>query len=266
MLSMLIWAGWGIGASIAFSALGIGAAAWAFVIAVPVGHTMFVQAQARRYNRIAAPGHLALTSGDANTAHREFAEARESVRWPGFLRRLGDYNRAFALIRQGEFATAIELLSDLDRRGGVLNLDGAVAGALALAHGLAGNVELASEWLLETQRRYAQYRSSGIRVPGFAYILTEVAVQLRAGEVELVRRRLENEWTQLENSVAGPILRPIRVLRAFALAQTSGPREAALVDAMLAALRGTSTRDIEYLGAAWPEMHAFMSSHALIQA
>jgi len=263
---MLIWAGWGIGASIVFSAFGIGPAAWVFVIAVPVGHTVFVQSQARRYNRIAAPGHLALTAGDSRTAHREFAEARASVRWPGFLRRLGDYNRAFALIRQGEFATAIELLSDLDHRGGVLNLDGAVAGALALAHALAGHVELASEWLLETQRRYAQYKASGIRVPAFAYILTEVVVQLRAGEVELVRRRLDNEWTQLENSVAGQILRPIRVLRAFALAQSTGPREAAVVDAMLAALRGTSTRDIEYLGAAWPEMHAFMSSHGLIQA
>ena len=78
--------------------------------------------------------------------------------------------------------------------------------------------------------------------------------------------RLANEWTQLENSVTGNILRPMRVLRAFALAQSSGPRDAALVDSLVAALRGTSTRDIDYLGAAWPEMHVFMSAHDLIQA
>jgi len=265
-LSLGIWAGLGVAACAVSSALGNMSLAWIFVVVAPTGHTLFVQAQARRYNRIAAPGHLALTAGDAMTAQREFAEARAKVRWPGFLRRLGDYNRAFALIRQGEFAAAIELLSDLDQRGGVLNLDGAIAGAFALAHALAGNVELAEDWLAETRRRYGQYRASGVRVPAFAFALSEAAVQLRAGQAEIVSNRLANEWTQLENSVTGNILRPMRVLRAFALAQSSGPRDAALVDSLVAALRGTSTRDIDYLGAAWPEMHVFMSAHDLIQA
>src|SRR3569832_859096 len=130
-LSLGIWAGLGVAACAVCSALGNMTLAWIFVVVAPTGHTLFVQAQARRYNRIAAPGHLALTAGDAMTAQREFAEARAKVRWPGFLRRLGDYNRAFALIRQGQFAAANELLSDLDQRGGVLNLDGAIAGAFA---------------------------------------------------------------------------------------------------------------------------------------
>jgi hypothetical protein len=266
MLSLAFWATWGIGASVVFSAIGLGTLGWVFVIGAPVGQTLLVQSQARRYNRVAQPGHLALTAGDASTAQREFSEARARVRWPGFLRRLGDYNRAFALIRQGELDTAIELLSELDRRGGVLNLDGAIAGALALAHALAGNAELATDWLAETRRRYGQYKAAGIRVPAFAYALSEAAVQLRAGETEVMRRRVDNEWTQLENSVTGNILRPMRVLRAFAHAQSTGPREAGSIDSQIAALRGTSTRDIEYLGAAWPEMHAFMSAHGLIQA
>jgi hypothetical protein len=265
-LSMVYWGGWGIGASLLSSALGLGPLAWVVVIGAPFAHTALVQAQARRYNRLAQPGHLALTAGDAATAHREFAEARAKFRWPGFLRRLGDYNRAFALIRQGQLELAIELLSDIDRRGGVLNLDGAIAGALALAHALAGHVEAGTAWLAETRRRYGRYSAAGIRVPAFAYVLAEAVVELRAGQAETVRKRLENDWTQLENTVTGNILRPMRVLRAFALAQIGGPREAAIVDSMLAALRGTSTRDIEYLAAEWPEMHTFMASHGLLQA
>jgi len=262
-LSMLGWGAWGVGASLVFSAIGVGTLGWVFVIGAPVAHTVLIQAQARRYNRVAQPGHLALTAGDATTAHREFSEARARIRWPGFLRRLGDYNRAFALIREGQLDLAIELLSDLDRRGGVLNLDGAVAGALALAHALAGNVDLATDWLAETRRRYRHYTASGIRVPAFAFVLSEAAVELRAGEAETVRRRLDDQWTQLENSVTGNILRPMRVLRAFALAQTAGVREAAVVDSMLAALRGSSTHDIQYLGVAWPEMKTFIASHGL---
>jgi hypothetical protein len=265
-LSMMSWLGWGIGASLAASAIGLGPLVWVVVIGVPFAQTAAVQAQARRYNRVAQPGHLALTAGDPSTAQREFSVARAQFRWPGFLRRLGDYNRAVALIREGQLDLALELLSDIDRRGGVLNLDGAIAGALTLAHALAGHVELAGEWLLETRRRYAAYTVAGIRVPAFAFIQSETAADLRAGDAEAVRKRLENQWTQLENSVTGNVLRPMRVLRAFALAQSSGPREAAIVDSMLSALRGTSTRDIEYLAAAWPEMATFMSAHGLIQA
>jgi hypothetical protein len=263
VLSLVGWAGFGIGAFALFTAIGFGAVAWVVIIGTPFAATALVQAQARRYNRVAQPGHLALTAGDAATAQREFAEARAKVRWPGSLRRLGDYNRAFALIREGKLALAIELLSETDRRGGVLNLDGAIAGALALAYALAGDVALATDWLAETRRRYSSYTAAGIRVPAFAYTLSEAAVELRAGEAEAMRRRLENHWTQLENSVTGNILRPMRVLRAFALAQTGGPREAALVDSMLAALRGSSTYDIQYLGAAWPEMKMFIAAHGL---
>jgi hypothetical protein len=263
VVSLVSWAGFGIGAFVLLSALGAGALVWVVVVGAPFVQTAFVQAQARRYNRTAQPGHLALTAGDAATAQREFSEARAKVRWPGSLRRLGDYNRAFALIREGKLALAIELLSESDRRGGVINLDGAIAGALALAYGLAGDVALATDWLAETRRRYGRYTAAGIRVPAFAYTLSEAAVELRAGEAEVVRRRLENQWTQLENSVTGNILRPMRVLRAFALAQTGGPREAALVDSMLAALRGGSTHDIQYLGAAWPEMKTFIAAHGL---
>jgi hypothetical protein len=263
VVSLVSWAAAGVGAAIVCSALGLGSLVWVVVIGAPFAQTALVQAQARRYNRAAQPGHLALTAGDAATAQREFSEARARVRWPGFLRRLGDYNRAFALIREGKLELAIELLSESDRRGGVINLDGAIAGALALAYGLSGDVSLANDWLAETRRRYGRYTTAGIRVPGFAFILSEAVVELRAGEAETVRKRLENQWTQLENSVTGNILRPMRVLRAFALAQTAGPREAAIVDAMLAALRGTSTHDIQYLGAAWPEMKTFIASHDL---
>ena len=266
MFSMLTWAGWGVGASLVSSTIGLGTLGWVFVIGAPVRPDDARPGTGAPLQPDRAPGHLALTAGDPRPPIASSPCAREKFRWPAFLRRLGDYNRAFALIREGQFDTALELLSDLDRRGGVLNLDGAVAGAFALAHALAGHVELADDWLAETRRRYGQYKMTGFACPRSPYAYPKPRSELRAGEAEVVRNRLGNEWTQLENSVTGNIFRPMRVLRAFALAQSSGPRDAAIVDSLLSALRGTSTRDIEYLGAAWPEMHVFMSAHGLIQA
>ena len=57
-------------------------------------------------------------------------------------------------------------------------------------------------------------------------------------------------------------LRPIRVLRAFAIA-AGGVREAGSASAIIAGMRPTYPHELAFLGAAWPEMAAFLASHEL---
>ena len=57
----------------------------------------------------------------------------------------------------------------------------------------------------------------------------------------------------------GETLRPLRVIRAFAIAST-GPRNAGMADASLALSRPAYPGEYDFLGKAWPEMQTFLAS------
>ena len=71
---------------------------------------------------------------------------------------------------------------------------------------------------------------------------------------------LDRDWQTLE-ALGGEQLRPLRLLRAFALSATGGPRDDGAVDRALAPLRESRPGSLRYLTVAWPELAAFMDLH-----
>lgn len=254
--STVIWAGLSFVVAAVLVANGVRVGMWGVVVAVaiPLAYTALLKSRLRAYNVANAPAHAALKQGDAATAERGFAANRERFRYPRVLPRLTDFNIAQSRFRQGKLRDSMALLADVDRRGGVLNVDGAIAATLAYGHALCGEVELAETWLAEGHRRYARYPN----VPAYADIHSEVVLDLRRGRAAEVAKRLADDWRQIESTLTGERIRPLRVLRAFAVAQSSDPREAGAIAPILASLE--SANDVAYLGAEWPELARFIAT------
>jgi len=62
--------------------------------------------------------------------------------------------------------------------------------------------------------------------------------------------------------MTGEALRPLRIVRAFAIA-AAGPRDHGRADAVLAAARPAYPGEYEFVGKVWPEMASFLASHGM---
>jgi hypothetical protein len=258
-LSWLFWAGY-TALLYVVSRATPGDLRWALLVAGPLTPLLVFGAVRRAitaYDRECAPALASLRRGDPERAEVGLRAMQKRFHWPPFLSRLTSYNLAQALLRQGRHPEAIEALSDSDRRGGAKNIDPAIAGTLALVHALAGNLELAEEWLVESHRRYA----GRITATPFPVLQSEVVVDLRRGRSSQVLRRLEGSWEEIEHSMKGETLRPVALLRAFAAAESGGLREAGTLERTLARLRPVRPGEFRYLAVAWPALEVFLQMH-----
>jgi hypothetical protein len=198
-----------------------------------------------------------LHQGDPLRAERQLDLLSKRFRWPRFLPRLAGYNRALALLRLGKHQEAIEQLAAVDRAGGVINVDAAIAGTLAYLHALNGNLVLAEIWFRENMSRRQRMRAA----PGvFPDIMSDVAIELRRGNFRQLATRLADQWPEMEQTMNGQRLRPLRALRAFAIAQAD-LRDAGAATAVLAQLGGARYSELAYLGTAWPELDTFLRTN-----
>jgi hypothetical protein len=233
---------------------------FAAIVAVPFLYIASIKRTIARYNVSYKAAIAALHQGDAARADRDLRALEQRFRWPRFLVRLSGYNRSLALLRQGRHDDAIELLSDIDRRGGVINNDAAIAGTLAYVHALRGNVETAAAWAAEEATRRASLRAA---TGAFPDVMCEIALELRLGKFVAVQKRLADHWGEMEQTMNGQRLRPLRVFRAFAAAQLAQTdvREAGAVAPLLAGLHPARYEEFAYLGAAWPELEQFLRTN-----
>jgi hypothetical protein len=222
-----------------------------FVALVPIAVRAYRRTTVARFSR---SNRVLLDTMHTNPeqAARELAVLADEFWWPRYLRRLAGYNRGLALLRSGRLDDATATLAEVDRSGGVVGLDAAIAGTLAYVHALRGEVELASNWLGEAKRRHSPATAR------FPHVLAQITIDLRAGKAREVATWLEDQWPQLEHAMTGERLRPLRALRAFAVAQAGGAREGGTAELVLAALRPARYQELAYLGTAWPELDQFL--------
>ncbi len=225
-------------------------------IAGPLAYVQIMRDRARRFSRALGLAAQRLHQGNTAAAEQDFAAIARRFRRPRALGRLAGYNRALALMRIGKLADATAQLIEVDRGGGVLRVDGAIASTLAYLHALRGNAELAATWLAEAKRRDAKFS-----VGPFAYTLPALALAIRNDDAETLLGELSDRWTEAENTLKGERMRPLRVLRAFGVAQTSSVRDAGQVAAILAPLHGVKAGELAYLGAEWPALETFIRAH-----
>jgi len=165
-------------------------------------------------------------------------------------------------MRQCELKQAIEVLTDNEEENtGALKavaLFPTSAVDLALCHALLGDLVAAEKCIAD-----AEVRASELSNPSFkaAKAFARAVVDCRAGRHVEAARMLEEGWPEFESMLTGDNLRPVRVVRAFAIA--ANPRNVGLAETVLGTSRSNYPGEFDFLGAAWPEMSTFLATHNL---
>lgn len=211
---------------------------------------------ARRYQPANQEGLLALGRGELDRAARLFQPFTRKRGTSPAVRRAARYNLAFTLAQRGDLDRAIELHA--------VNEQGALAGdlkkhsavQLALCLGLVGELDVAAAWIREAESR------AGKAAPPLL-TMARAVVSCRRGDALSAAKNLADEWPQLEGQLTAAQLRPVQVLRAFAIHAAEGPRGAGRADKLLAAAEPRFPGEYRWLGVEWPEMQTFLRAHGL---
>ncbi len=220
--------------------------------------------QIQRFNVANGEANAALGNGDLVVARTIFSHWAQATKVP-MVSALARHNLGWTLIREGRLQEAISVLTDNDTHHATLlalNPLGALSAAdLAVVHALMNQLADAQQWLHVADTRVSEPPSTSL--PGMQAFARAV-IDCRSERAHEAACMLDESWAQFEAALTGASLRPIRVVRAFAHA-AAGPRSAGISEAMLAAARPAYPNEYTFLGAAWPEMQAFLVSHDLVR-
>jgi hypothetical protein len=223
----------------------------------------WLQRSVRRYNEESADALTMLSRGDLGNALKRFEALASRWKRPRSVHAVVRHNVAYTLLRQGELARAIEIYSALERGRSTVSVGSVwplTPCHLAIAHGLAGDLSSAQQWLDEAGKRMGTGDTRHLR--GVAALALAI-IDCRRGGGAGVARELERMWTEFENALTGELLRPLRAVRAYAVSQDGGLRGQGAVEMLMMPLRGGPPGELAFLGVAWPEMKAFLSAHSL---
>jgi hypothetical protein len=243
---------------------GIGLVAWVLGIALVtliVATGLFSWA-IRRAIAMNGDGLQLLAQGNVGAARTLFETMAQSrVR---SVRALARHNLASTLFAESKLELATAALIALHRSGDLARapfLQSRSAAALAECYALAGNLDVAAQWLDEAER--LKQRVDDPRSLAGQMRLIRAVIACRRGQPDDAARSLEAEWHALEQGLTGATLRPLRLVRAFALSLAGSPRDDGAVARQLDPLRDGRPGSLRYLTVAWPELAAFMDLHRL---
>jgi hypothetical protein len=135
------------------------------------------------------------------------------------------------------------------------------AAHLAFAYALAGQLDAADRWVREARARVAKNRDDRL-VVGAHLRLAEATIAIRQGDAARGATLLDERWSVLREALSARTMRVVEVVRALAEAG-GGVREYHRVGERLVRIEPTTPGEMAFLGARWPEMHAFLAAHGL---
>ncbi len=223
---------------------------------------MRIRRQWRRFAAENARGAAALARGDLKVARGIFGTWASTTRIAR-ASAIARHNLGQTLMRQGELQKAVDILID-NHAGNYKSLAAVLllpvsSVTIALNYALLGNTEAAERWMTEAERRANVATPPSL--PALK-IFVRAVLTCRAGQPADAARLLAERWPECEATLTGMTLRPLRVVRAFAIAG-AGPRDAGIAAMALPESRAAYVGEYDFLGVAWPEMAAFLASHEL---
>jgi hypothetical protein len=241
----------------------VAAIAWrAWPLALMALFIWWVQRQLRggsKLNERLEPGQLAAADGDFARAVAVFREVAELYRGQATYFAACRLHVALSLERLGELDAATDELIQVERGAGLLyGSDVRLSAAIHLARlfALRGELEAAAKWATDARRRLRK-ASSRLWAAAQLHVAEAVLLARSAPTVEALRF-LESAWARVEESLSVTAMRPVWLLRAFLVAQETGPRDHGTAEPWLRMLRTARPGELAYLSSRWPELRAFM--------
>lgn len=228
-----------------------------------LGWAFWNQRNIRRAVVMNGEGLELLGRGEVQKARALFEAMGQKYHRSITVRGLAQYNVAQTSVLAGDLERATRELVDLEKRDGlktVQSLKPLAATSLAECYALVGQLDLAAPWLDEAEQKRAT-AGEPPKLTG-ALTLVRAIIACRKGAPAEATRLIDANWQTIEG-LAGDQLRPLRLVRAFAVAAAGGPRDDGAVDRLLAPLRESRPGSLRYLGVAWPEMAAFLELNHL---
>lgn len=241
---------------------------WPIMAILFVGSFAYFSWVARRAKRFYVANSAAvelLKRGELEAAHQRFDMLMRERGVPEELQRVARFNLAWTqlLLEQIEDAHTNLMQVETERRSRpAVALDGIISTRLAYVHALSGELTEARRWL-ELSRARAEEPVADATSMRAWLVTTQAIVDCRGGDPGRALSELDARWLELENSLTGELLRPLRVLRAFARQSAEPGGDSSVIDAQLQVLRGLPTRELAHLGTRWPQMRAFLAQQRL---
>jgi len=173
----------------------------------------------------------------------------------GPLRQATRLNLAYLLFHRGELEEGLRWLGLVERSHGQLPAayGQTVADRLALGLALRGDLAAAEGWLAQAKRRAP---GPGL-VRARLHLVAEAILVARRGDTARAHRLLSEGWAEVEQGASAAQLRPLHVVRAFIASAAGAPLS---VEAAEAAAAAAGAGAHAWLGAAWPELAAFIAA------
>lgn len=225
---------------------------------LPIVVVVWLFGESRRYNVLQMPAFEALGDGHYARAAELFGELAHRFRAKPNLSRGALFNRAFALNRAGGAAAAVGVLLGIERWANfqVDGLRGLIAIELARAFAIGGDVDKAQRWLDAARGRTVGYSDPGREYTDLAQV--EGLVLCRAGKFAELIRHYDDATPRLQSRLPVRSMREVWLLRAFAVSQTSAPRDGGAAEPWIRLLRATADGSFACLTGHWPELAAFV--------
>jgi tetratricopeptide (TPR) repeat protein len=211
-----------------------------------------------RFQAAILPAQTALADGNHQRAIDLFRELLARYRTQVNYRAAIRYNIGYALTRSGDSATAAGELIAVERtpKLGMRSVHRLVRVELSRAFAIGGDLDKAASWL-------AAARTSPGDLKGDAKLDAMQGLLLcRQGKLDEAKRHYEQCWRRLESQLTVDEMCEPWLLRAYAVARLSSPREIGTADTWMQLVR-SSPAGLEWLTARWPELATFVVANGL---
>lgn len=177
------------------------------------------------------------------------------------------FNRSIVDLETGRLGSAAEGLRAvvqagwIRERGSMSIYYPGVLGKLAIAEALLGQLAAAETWQQRAHAACSKAKEGSL-------LLVDAVIAARRANFEGLLERVREHWGRAENLMTVKHLRVVRLLEAYALAQSKGceyrqPSREEEFRMALARVREAPRGAYDYLANAWPEMREFLALHEL---
>ena len=213
-----------------------------------VGYLAVATFWARRFNAESVTAVGMLGRGEIDNAAHVWSAWTRGLTVPAVIRTAALHNIAWTILRRGQLREALEKFGANERANlkwlRATYMHGVSALDRGLCSALSGDLEPARHALAEAAMRCDRPHSSFPVMQTFV----ESVIACRDGRATDAARMLADRWAEHENLATGDVIRPLRVVRAFAMA-AEGPRSAGQVETQVAMVKETKAAGVKVAAA-----------------